>query len=93
MKKKQGDQEQRDPGHIQECCWTGAGEEYAYLVEIAQWLLCQNCFRPAQRKCHQREVDPGLKFDIEQRADPRQHAAAQRVEIALQQISEYHDRG
>ena len=49
-------------------------------------------FVPRSGSETKREVDLRLQLDIEQRADARQHAAAQRIEIALQQIGDQDDR-
>ena len=49
-------------------------------------------FVPRRRQGDEREVNLRLQFDVEQGADPRQHTAAERVEITLQQISDHHYR-
>ena len=82
------DQEQRHPRHVEKRRRSDAGQERADLVEIAQRLLRQERAGALQRQGGEREMDRLLQAGIEQRADARQHAAAQRVEIALQQVGE-----
>ena len=91
MKQKQGNEENRNPRHIQKRRRPHAGHEAAHLVEIAQGLLHQHRLDAAQRQRGERGVDVLLHAGIEQRCHPAQHACAQRVEIALQQVSQQHD--
>ena len=90
MKQKQGNEKDRYPGHVQKCRRPHARHEGSDLIEIAQRLLHQHRLDAAKRQRRKRGMDRFLQADIKQGRHPAQHARAQRVEIALHQISEQH---
>ena len=92
MEEKQRNQEEWNPRHVEERCRASTRQERAHLVEIAQRLLGENWFCPSQRQGDEREVNLGLQFNVEQGGNPRQHTAAECVEITLQQVSYHHYR-
>ena len=92
MKEEQWNQEQRNPRHVEKCGRPGTRQECAHLVEITQRLLSQDWLCSPQRKRDQGKVNLRLQLSVEQGANPRQHAAAERIEITLQHIGDDHDR-
>ncbi len=85
------DEEDRYPGHVEKRRRTDAGKESPHLIEIAQRLLRDKRTHSLEWKRRQCKVDWLLQSGIEQRPDPREHAGAQRIKIALQHVGQQHD--
>ena len=90
VKQEQRDQEDRNPGHVEEGGRSHARHEGANLIEVPQRLLHLHRLDAAQRQRRKRGLYRILQAGIEQGRDPAQHARPQRVQIALHQIGKQH---
>ena len=82
VEREADDEIERDPGQVEECDRSHAGEEGPQIVEVAQRLQAVAAIARLQRHADQRVVDAVADRLVEAGADPHQDAAADQIEHA-----------
>ena len=93
MKDEERQNENRDPGHIQESGRPHPGKKGADMLDVTDGLHHARAVPPFQAQAGNGSVDRPLQRNVKQRPDPRQHPGARCIQVTLQEIGGEKDHG